>query len=417
MARTATLPVLMLGTLVLLPAQAQAASEAAYVVLGEGSVAIARAITRDAQCPDIILDGDATQMMLRVPADGDRFPVSVCELEIPATATRAEIDGRALPRPPSASISSIAIIGDTGCRMKKGVPFQACNDPAAWPFATIAAQAAETLPQAVLHVGDYLYREAPCPIGDDGCKGSPWGDSWQSWNADFFAPAAPLLKAAPWIVVRGDHESCTRAGEGYFRFLDPRPYDGNCSDLTQPYTVALPGLSLIVMDSSGANIEAQEKPRAAAYRKQLKALGKQQGDTWLATHMPFWAIRAFAEPDKPSAELTKALATAAQGLPLAGIGQIVTGHIHIFEAISFADKRPNQLVVGTGGTSLDPPLKPDDAIAGAATNGVSSVHAMGYASAARQASGWRLRFQPLAPDVAVMCRGFGSRGALACGNN
>ena len=29
--------------------------------------------------------------------------------------------------------------------------------------------------------------------------------------------------AAPWIVVRGNHESCSRAGQGWWRFLDPRP--------------------------------------------------------------------------------------------------------------------------------------------------------------------------------------------------
>lgn len=406
---------LALGALALQDAAAHAAAEASYVVLGEAGVAIARAVTRDAQCPDIVLDGDPTQMTLRVPADGDRFPVAVCELELPATVTRAEIDGAALPMPPSAGLSSIAIIGDTGCRMKKGMAFQACNDRAAWPFATIASDAAATLPQAVLHVGDYLYREAPCPIGDDGCAGSPWGDGWKSWNADFFRPAAPLLQAAPWIVVRGDHESCARAGEGYFRFLDPRPYGGSCSDMTAPYAVTLPGLRLIVMDSSGANIESQEKVRAAAYRRQLSGLGKQDGETWLATHMPFWALRAHAEPGKPATELTKALARAAEGLPLAGIGQIVTGHIHIFEAISFADKRPNQVVVGASGTSLDPPLKPDDGIAAAKPDGVTAVSAMGFATASRDRKGWVLRFQPLAPGVTTLCKGFGSRGDLACG--
>jgi hypothetical protein len=31
------------------------------------------------------------------------------------------------------------------------------------------------------------------------------------------------LRAAPWIVVRGNHEICRRAGPGYFRLLDPTP--------------------------------------------------------------------------------------------------------------------------------------------------------------------------------------------------
>ena len=61
------------------------------------------------------------------------------------------------------------------------------------------------------------------PAGLAGCAGSPFGDNWPTWQADFFAPAQPLLRAAPWVVVRGNHEDCSREGLGWFRFLDPRP--------------------------------------------------------------------------------------------------------------------------------------------------------------------------------------------------
>jgi hypothetical protein len=50
---------------------------------------------------------------------------------------------------------------------------------------------------------------------------SPWGYGWDTWKADFFDPAQALLKAAPWVMVRGNHETCTRAGQGWWRFLDP----------------------------------------------------------------------------------------------------------------------------------------------------------------------------------------------------
>lgn len=46
-------------------------------------------------------------------------------------------------------------------------------------------------------------------------------DSWEAWRADFFAPAAPLLSRAPWVPARGNHELCSRAGPGWFYFLDP----------------------------------------------------------------------------------------------------------------------------------------------------------------------------------------------------
>ncbi|MDW4746763.1 metallophosphoesterase, partial [Escherichia coli] len=75
-----------------------------------------------------------------------------------------------------------------------------------------------------LHVGDYHYRENACPPDVAGCQGSPWGYGWDTWQADLFQPAAPLMAAAPWVLVRGNHEECARAGQGWFRFLDPRPY-------------------------------------------------------------------------------------------------------------------------------------------------------------------------------------------------
>jgi hypothetical protein len=50
----------------------------------------------------------------------------------------------------------------------------------------------------VIHVGDYLYREDPCPAAAQAqCGGTPSGDNYGAWNADFFKPAAKLLAAAP----------------------------------------------------------------------------------------------------------------------------------------------------------------------------------------------------------------------------
>ncbi|MFX8797610.1 metallophosphoesterase, partial [Acinetobacter baumannii] len=86
---------------------------------------------------------------------------------------------------------------------------------AAWPFKLGATLSASLKPDLVLHVGDFHYREKPCPAGNDGCAGSPWGDNWDVWREDFFAPADSLLRAAPWIMVRGNHELCDRGGHGW----------------------------------------------------------------------------------------------------------------------------------------------------------------------------------------------------------
>src|SRR4029077_15152285 len=39
---------------------------------------------------------------------------------------------------------------------------------------------------------------------------------------DFFKPAEPLLLAAPWVMVRGNHENCFgKNGDGWFFLLQP----------------------------------------------------------------------------------------------------------------------------------------------------------------------------------------------------
>jgi hypothetical protein len=246
------------------PAAAAAKSvklEAAYVLLGpQGPVA--RAVYKDAaECPSLSLDGTTQQMSVRMrPQTGKKavFPVLVCELAIPAGTRSAVLGKQALPLPP-ATPASVAVIGDTGCRLKAGKPkprdkdhdeggkFQDCDKTSAWPFSVLAASVAKQKPQVLIHVGDYIYRESRCPKGDKGCKGSPYGDNWDTWKADFFKPAAPLLAAAPWIAARGNHEICDRAGTGFMLFLDPAPAQNQappaCVDLIPQFFAVMPETS------------------------------------------------------------------------------------------------------------------------------------------------------------------------------
>src|SRR5262249_43292102 len=150
------------------------------------------------------------------------------------------------------------------------------NDPTAWPFATIAKHAAAEHPDLVVHLGDIVYREAACPKGDQGCAGSPFGNNTADANrADFFTPAAPLLTAAPWVFVRGSHESCARNGLAWFRYWEPRAFKGTCaSDLTAPYRVPIPGLQLLVQDSSSASDTTPNPSQVAEYRKQFSTFAK-----------------------------------------------------------------------------------------------------------------------------------------------
>ena len=218
-----------------MPAGAQSWVEFA----SDGSLSVRSIAAAGAACPAITADGAAVVARPRA-APNSVFPVQVCEAGVPARTAGLTAGGATLPALP-AQVNRIVVIGDTGCRVE-GRSVQDCNDPVAWPFAAIARAAAVRRPDLVIHVGDYYYREGACPAGRSGCAGTPHGDAWPTWQADFFQPAMPLLAAAPWVMVRGNHEACRRGGVGWFRLLDPGAPRADCVDRTPPYRLSAGGL-------------------------------------------------------------------------------------------------------------------------------------------------------------------------------
>src|SRR5262249_52417530 len=157
------------------------------------------------------------------------------------------------------------------------------NDPVEWPFRLIAEVAAQQKPDLVIHVGDYLYRETPCPAGNLGCAGSPSGDTWAAWQADFFAPAETLLRTVPWVFVRGNHEVCDRGGQGWSRTLEPYAFNAQkgCNETAPPFAVAFDGLTLVALDVAPALGEKVNEVQAGFYRQQYKSLAQlTSGPTW-----------------------------------------------------------------------------------------------------------------------------------------
>jgi hypothetical protein len=233
----------------------------------------------------------------------------------------------------------------------------------------------------VIHVGDFHYRENACPQGNAGCAGSPWGYGWDAWEADFFAPAAALLAAAPWIVVRGNHESCARGGQGWWRFLDPRPLaaQSDCNDpandvigdFSEPYAVPLgtdaaADAQFIVFDSSLAGVTPL-RPTSAMYvnyHRQLEqafALAARRPNTLFMNHHP---ILAFApNPSRPDAPYpgNGALQSVLQTLQPTvlfppNVQALLAGHVHLFEMVSFSTPQPPQFVSGNAGDLVDEDL-------------------------------------------------------------
>jgi len=384
-------------------AERGAAKSYAFVVLGEAGQPVARVITKSPDCPLIDLDGRSETMDVRArPATvalrstrsepalskPSAFPVLVCDKAIPRGVSRAEVAGRALPLP-KANPRRIVVVGDTGCRIKTSDnAFQACEDTAQWPFAAVASGAAAAGPDLVIHVGDYHYRENACPNGNAGCAGSPWGYGWDAWEADVFAPGEPLLRAAPWIVVRGNHESCNRAGQGWWRFLDPRPLaprqncdlaaDDSVGDYSEPYAVPLgwgpdADTQFIVFDSSVVGVLPlpASDPTYIAYRAQLErafALAARTPNAFFLDHHPILAFAPNpAQPNAPfpgNGSLQSVLASLyPTTLFPPGVKALLSGHVHLFEMVSYSTPQPVQFVSGNGGDWTDRPL-PDPLPAG-----------------------------------------------------
>lgn len=373
------------------PASRDDVVKARWVVLGEGGQAHARAATTYGACPLITVDGAARRMDLRAAAGTaprrptassaadskpSAFPLTVCEAVLPAATRSARIGGHDLPLP-KAEPQRILVLGDTGCRIKKADnAFQACDDPDAWPLARIAAVAAAMHPDLVLHVGDYHYRENACPDDIAGCRNSPWGYGWDTWDADLFAPSAPLFAMAPWIVVRGNHEECRRAGQGWFRLLDPMPYaparscddpaDDAAANNSAPYAVPLgTGYQVIVFDSAAAGRKplAVTDPQFLAYREDFERvdrLAARPGTTSIFTNhhqILGYVPLAGAAPVGALPSLIGVMEHVnARAYYPAGVALALHGHVHDFQALNFASDHPATIVNGNGGDNLDPAL-------------------------------------------------------------
>lgn len=374
----------------------------AWIELGPDGAAVARVVVNaPADCPSIQIDGATRPMTLRQPTPPGFRPA--CEAAIPAAAKSVAINGQklVLPQPDP---SRIIALGDTGCRVK-GQAIQACDDPDKWPFQKIATQAAGEDAQLMIHVGDYLYRESPCPAGSQAlCGGSPAGDNWDAWNADFFTPAAKLLAAVPWAFARGNHEDCARSWRGWFYYLDPRPWTGMCETYSPPYLIKLGPFELAMIDSSAVNELAADEDQITEFRGQLLSLHVQ--NAWLVDHHPFWGFASAASVLPPVA-ISVPLQEAWNRAKPTGYSLILSGHVHLFEFLDLGEGRPDQIVVGDGGTAMAAPIQA--MIHGADVHGVTttlddSEHNFGYGLFIKNGSGWTFALKNVEGQPIVTCK-------------
>jgi len=347
---------------------------------------LVRALTHSATCPSIAWDQRksipmqvrAPQAIVPVRSDSMQanskpavFDITSCEAEWPNGVNSAKVEDRTVPAPPK-SINRILIIADTGCRLKASEnAFQDCNDAEKWPFQKIAQSASNLNADLIVHIGDIHYRESPCPEGRVGCAGATWGYGWDAWRDDFFNPAQSLLASSPWIFVRGNHESCFRAGQGWFRFFDALPWtaERNCNepandmqgDFSEPFAVSLSSYTqFIIFDSSKSSSKGYQvqDPVFLKYQEQLKLanqLASTKRNSFFINHHPLLAAAAVADPSKFKAGGSGGLqsvfrASEPNRLFPTGVTVAMHGHIHLFEVIGFKTDLPVSLVLGNSGS-------------------------------------------------------------------
>ena len=313
---------LCLGILLLMLSMPAFAKERYWIQLMPSNQSWLRVITEEEKCPSIIMDGITRQMRIHT-QKGSAMQITSCKLHIPKGVNKIDIYGDHLTIPNE--YKKILIIGDTGCRIKGSYSQDCKND---WPFAKVATLGVQHKPDLIIHVGDYHYREV-CTSAS--CMNENTGDNWKAWNDDFFIPAGELLSVAPWVMVRGNHETCKRGGNGWFNFFD---YRKKCYKHSKPYAIDLSSdLRLIVADSGVYNL----LPEVINKINDLSQ-GKR---SWLFTHRPFWVdkVNGIDYEHKPS-ELA------------ANISTIFSGHIHIFQLSEIAGKM--QVISGNSGSALYP---------------------------------------------------------------
>lgn len=375
-----------------------------------------RAVVSGPACPEARVDGKPVAMSVRQ-ASSAEFPVTTCQAALPANAREATIEDQRLSLG-TRKVKRIVVIGDTGCRLK-GEAVQDCNDPGKWPFSTMTRNAAAKRPDLVIHVGDYYYRETPCPEGRAGCSGSPSGNRWESWRADFFDPASSLLAAAPWIFARGNHEQCGRGSEGWFRFLDAGATPLSCPATAAPFAVRFDGLNLDVIDSADVEDKQLSSDRLAFYQRQISAIPNQgplkKGEvTWVVTHKPLWGYELTRAgqsllSDNPMLAAMANAMDKPRTAQLAGVDLLLAGHVHLFAALDFSQGgsslRPAQLITGGSGTSLDTSdvKSGEQIVAGLLARFTVDVD-FGYMVLDREKKGWKGTLYGVDDAVLVTCQ-------------
>ncbi|WP_168463798.1 metallophosphoesterase family protein [Wolbachia endosymbiont of Ctenocephalides felis wCfeT] len=310
-------------------------------VIPENKLSV-RAIIEGEACPIASIDGKKAEMSGRGLINNNEI---VCELLADAGTKDVSINNIQIPVLPE-KINKIAFIGDTGCRVNMLFQ-QECNSVDSWPLKKNLDSIALHEPDLIIHVGDYHYRKTKCRNAKK-C-GNIYGYNKEAWYADWFEPAKDILRRTPFLFVRGNHESCDRAHEGWFRYLDSYPFSPKCENFVSSWSLDAGPISFFTFDSSSGEDIFATQSEVDAFRREFNRL-TQDKPTWFLTHRPLWRL-----PKKKFLTLRNhghfaQIEAFGDKFP-SNVTAIVSGHIHIAQ-ILLMENAPDQIIIGNGGALL-----------------------------------------------------------------
>lgn len=382
------------------------------------------------------------------PGGLQQFPTTLCVAPIPDGASNALIEPKTtnaatvhpanhqLPLPTwpvNRRPKSIAVIGDAGCEVTSGTVGSPGNQDCQkdWPLQPLAMHgAAQSRPDLVVHVGDYVYREQPQGANDatPGCNTHGQAPDWACLVKDFLAPAEALLAEAPIVFTRGNHEDCEKGkvgrGSEWFRYFATDPQkDNECFSFpqseTEPAQINAGTLHFVLFDSSlASDSKSPDMTQVGHYKKWFDEVNTLAGnhpthDYFLLSHKPLWMVKSASST--AVTWLNQTLATSVKQSSAhelaSNIRLVLSGHIHLYQMLDFVKStRPPQITVGSSGTTLN--QAPDDTkvqgqmVDGEAVNHSISHDMHGYALLRGMGGKWHLTFHdssghPWPPDCVL----------------
>jgi hypothetical protein len=182
------------------------------------------------------------------------------------------------------------------------------------------------------------------------------------------------------------------------------------------------GAQIVNWDTSDAGYKpfAPDDPHVAAYLANIQAiaaLAAKMPHTILANHHPVLGVAARKSKDgttlvgPANKSLAEIMAKLDPALYPAGVDLLLSGHVHVYEQLSFGGKYPSQIVTGFSGTQEDivplPEVLPDksDPVPGATPDAFSSwIDGFGFMTMERTgAASWKAEIRDRDGKVVDRC--------------